>query len=168
MHALYLVSVWFHILAALVWIGGMVFLALILIPVIREPEHRGLAVSLIHRTGVRFRVVGWACLGLLIVTGTFNVTYRGFGWTDAVSGRLWQGIFGRILALKLGLVVAILLLSAVHDLFIGPRATVLLRANPSSPEAMRFRRGASWIGRITLLLALTVVALGVMLIRGGL
>ncbi|MFQ5795545.1 MAG: hypothetical protein ACE5JP_10915 [Candidatus Bipolaricaulia bacterium] len=75
MHVLYLLSVWLHILAAAIWIGGMVFLALILVPVTRRPEHRGIAVSLIHWTGVRFRWVGWICLGLLLLSGIFNLAY---------------------------------------------------------------------------------------------
>lgn len=168
MYAFYLFSVWLHLLAAAVWIGGMVFLALVLIPVTRQPEHRSVAASLVHRTGMRFRLVGWACLGLLLLTGVFNVTYRGFGWSDVWSGRLWQGPFSRVLGIKLLLVAAILVLSALHDFVIGPQATALLRANPASQGALQFRRRASRIGRITLLLALIAVALGVILVRGGL
>ncbi len=168
MRALYLLSVWLHIVAAAVWIGGMVFLALVLIPVSRQPELRGLAPSLIHRTGLRFRWVGWGCLAALLLTGTLNLVYRGFGWAGFSGGQFWQGSFGRTLAIKLALVAAILLLSTLHDFVIGPRASVLLRTNPASAEAARFRRRASWMGRVTLLLALAVVALGVMLIRGGL
>jgi len=39
----YLLAVSLHILAACVWIGGMVFLAAVLLPVLREPEYRGAA-----------------------------------------------------------------------------------------------------------------------------
>jgi uncharacterized membrane protein len=166
-HGLYLLSVWLHIVAAAVWMGGMVFLGLVLIPVIRRPEYRSAAPLLIHLTGVRFRTVGWTCLGLLLLTGVVNVVYRGLGWADLASAAFWRGGFGGTLAIKLVLVATILLLSAVHDFFIGPRATALLRADPSSPETARFRRQASLMGRINLLLALAAVGLGVMLIRGG-
>ncbi len=167
MRALYLFSVWLHILAASVWIGGMAFLALVLVPVVRRPENRGAAATLFHRTGVRFRTVGWACLGLLVLTGTFQLGVRGYGWGDVASGRLWEGPSGRILALKLLLVAVVLGISAVHDFAIGPRATALWQADPASPQASRLRRQASWIGRLNLLLALSAVALGVMLARGA-
>ncbi|MBI2372085.1 MAG: DUF4149 domain-containing protein [Deltaproteobacteria bacterium] len=166
MRALYLVSVWLHILAAAVWIGGMAFLALILLPVTRRPEYRASAPGLIHWTGVRFRWVGWACLGLLLLSGTFNLVYRGVGWADVWSGRLWQGPIGRVLAIKLLLVVIVLGLSLVHDFRIGPRATALWQASPGSPEARRLRQQASWIGRLNFLLALALVALGMLLVRG--
>jgi len=166
MRALYLLSVWLHILAAAVWIGGMVFLVLVLVPVIRRPEYRGVAAPLIHWTGVRFLWVGWTCLILLAASGTFALAYRGFGWTDLWSGRVFQGPFGQTLGVKLSLVAMILLLSALHDFLVGPRATALWQANPASPEATRLRRQAGWIGRLNLLLALIVMALGVMLGRG--
>lgn len=162
----YLLSVWLHILAAGVWIGGMVFLALVLVPVTRHPEYQGVAASLVHWTGVRFRWVGWVCLVLLLLSGTFNLAYRGFGWADVWNRQIFQGPFGRPLGIKLLLVAVILLISAFHDFLIGPQATALWQANPASPEARRLRHQASWIGRLNLLLALVVVALGVALVRG--
>jgi len=166
MRALYLFSVWLHILAAAVWIGGMVFLALVLVPVTRRPEYRPIAAGLVQWTGERFRWVGWTCLGLLVLSGGFNLAYQGFGWADLWTGRLWEGGFGRVLAVKLLLVAVILLLSAVHDFLVGPRATVLWQARPDSPEARRLRRRASWFGRLNLALGLAVVALAVLLVRG--
>jgi uncharacterized membrane protein len=163
---LYLLSVWLHILAAAVWIGGMIFLVLVLVPATRRPEYRDIAAPLIRWTGERFRWVGWVCLGLLVLSGTFNVAYRGFTWKDALSGRLWQGPFGQALGIKLLLVSAILALSALHDFSIGPRSTALWQANPGAPEAMRLRRRARAIGRINLLLALLVVVFAVILVRG--
>jgi uncharacterized membrane protein len=166
-HYLYLLSVWLHILAAAVWIGGMIFLTLVLVPVTRMPGHRDIAPSLIHHTGIHFRRVGWVSLGLLVASGAFNLAYRGLGWADLWGGRLWEGPFGRTLGVKLLLVAAILLMSTLHDFFLGPKATTLWRENPDSPEAIWSRRWASWVGRINLLLGLAAVALGVSLVRGG-
>ena len=166
MHAFYLLSVWLHILAAIVWIGGMAFLILVLVPAIRQPQYRGVFASLVHLTGLRFRLVGWVCMGLLLLSGTFNLVYRGFGWADFWNGQLWQGSFGRILGAKLLLAAVILVASTVHDFSIGPRATSVWQQDPASPEALRLRRQATWLGRLNMLLALVVVALGVMLVRG--
>ncbi len=166
MRIFYILSVWLHILAAATWIGGMIFLALAVVPLLRRPEYGGIAASLVHWLGVRFRWIGWVCLGLLVLSGTFNLIYRGYGWDDIWSGRLWQGPFGQALGIKLFLVAVILIMSAVHDFRIGPRATALWQANPASPEAKRLRRQASWIGRLNLILALAVVALAVILVRG--
>ena len=166
MHLFYLFSVWLHIVAAAVWIGGMVFLGVVLVPVIRRPESRDIAASLFQWTGRRFRWVGWVCLILLLLSGTFNLAYRGLDWSDLWSGEIWQGPFGRALAFKLLVLFLVLLLSALHDFVMGPRATALWQRNPASEEAMRLRRQVSWIGRLNLFLALVMVALGIVLVRG--
>ena len=168
MRGLYLLSVWLHLVAVIVWLGGMLFLVLVLIPAIRRPEYREIFSPLIHRVGVRYRWIGWIALAVLVLSGITNLAYRGFGWADLWSGRLWQGPFGRTLGIKLLLVAIVFALSALHDFLVGPRATALGRADPSSPEALRWRRRAAWIGRINMLLALIIVALGVALVRGGL
>jgi uncharacterized membrane protein len=165
-YTFYLLSVWLHLVAVAIWIGGMVFLALVVVPITRRPEHQRIAISLISQTGRRFRWVGWGCLIVLLLSGTVNLAYRGFGWAEVWNGHLFTGLFGHTLAIKLFCVALILLLSAVHDFVVGPRATAVGQAAPGSSEAIRLRRQASWIGRVNLLLALVVVALGVALVRG--
>ena len=167
MRTLYLLSVWIHVISAIVWIGGSVFLALILVPAMRQSEHRGVAASIVSWTGRRLRTIGWICFGLFIATGTFNLGFRGYSWGDLFDGSLFAGPFGETLATKLGLFAIILVLSAVHDFYVGPKATALIQADPGSAQAQKLRRAASWLGRLNLLLALVVVFLGVMLGRGG-
>jgi uncharacterized membrane protein len=166
MHWLYIVSVWLHILAAATWIGGMVFLVLVLLPVTRMAEYRGAASGLMHWTGVRFRFVGWVCLGLLLASGIVNLLYRGVGWAELTSGEFWAGGFGRAFGLKMILVAIILVGSAIHDFYVGPRATAAWQSDPASPRARSMRRRATMFGRVNLLLALAVVILAVIMVRG--
>ncbi len=65
----YEVSVSLHILAACVWVGGMIFLAAVVLPILRQPGYRSVAVPLIQAAGIRFRWVGWMALGTLVLTG---------------------------------------------------------------------------------------------------
>ncbi|RMF86998.1 MAG: DUF4149 domain-containing protein [Nitrospinota bacterium] len=168
MRALYLLSVWLHILAVTVWLGGMVFLTLVLVPLTRQPEYREMATPLISWTGRRFRWIGWICLGLILLTGVFNLASRGVGWEVLGNVQFWRGPFGHALGIKLFLVLVILVLSIAHDFFIGPRATALGKEkSPADPEVERVRRQASWIGRLNLVLALIIIALGVVLVRGA-
>ena len=83
MRDLYLFSVWLHILAATVWVGGMAFFMLVLVPLARSPAVGKNAGALLHWIGVRFRAVGWASLAVLVVTGSFNLYARGVRWADA-------------------------------------------------------------------------------------
>ena len=165
-HSLYVLSVWIHILAAAFWIGGMLFLVVILVPALRKLEDRQLAVRLVRETGRRFRLAGWIALITLAATGTSNLYLRGVRWPQLMTPEFWKLPFGSVLAAKLSLVLVILVISAVHDFSIGPRASASLQANPTSPEALRLRSLATWFGRLNLLLALIVAACGVMLVRG--
>ncbi len=167
MRTLYLLSVWIHVLSAIVWIGGSIFLALILVPAMRQSEHRGVAASIVSWTGRRLRAIGWICFALFIVTGTVILGFRGYSWGDLLDGSLFAGPFGEALAIKLIIFAVILILSAIHDFYVGPKATALMREDPQSSRAQKLRRGAIWLGRLNLLLALVTVFLGVMLARGG-
>lgn len=175
---LYLMSVWLHIVAAALWVGGMLFLVLVLLPAVRRGEGPERTAALVQKVGRRYRDVGWGALGVLAVTGTVNVALRGVGWADLWEGAFWSGAFGRVLAVKLVLVGITLALSLIHDLVVGPRATAAwqgLRQGEGGAEgaggararALRLRRLAAWMGRLNLLVALAIVALGVMLVRGA-
>lgn len=165
MHALYLVSVWLHVLAAVLWLGGMLFLVVAVVPVLRRME-RGPAAALMHAVGVRFRAAGWVCFALLLLTGTFNLAVRGVRWADLVRAQFWDSPLGRPLGVKLACFAAVLALSAWHDFSLGPRATQVAREDPSGPQAQHLRRQASLIGRANVLLALVLVACGVVIVRG--
>jgi len=166
MHALYVFSVWVHLLAAIAWIGGMLFLVTVMVPLLRRPEMRARAAELFHVVGLRFRTVGWIAIGVLVVTGITNLLLRGYTLGQVATGAVFAGPFGHTLAMKLTLVLGLLVLGVVHDFWLGPRATVLAREKPDSPERERARKVASWMGRTSMLLALAVVALAVMLVRG--
>ncbi|MBI2935479.1 MAG: CopD family protein [Chloroflexi bacterium] len=156
---------WLHILAAAAWIGGMVFLALVLVPVLRGAEYRGIAASFIQKAGVRLRWLGWGSVGVLVVTGLLNLAHR-VGWSGLADIELWQSSFGHILAVKLALAAMVALLMALHDFVLGPRATTLLKAAPASSRALRTRSAATWLARLTLIGSVIVVALSVALVRG--
>lgn len=171
MHVIYLISVYTHILAAMIWIGGMLFLTLIALPVVRALEAPGSAGRLVRLMGRRFRVIGWVCIGLLILSGFTNLWYRGIRWGSLLSSEFWHTSWGQLLAVKLGVVLAMVLNSAWHDFVLGPRATQLMmetHANPGAPpaELQRIRRQTAWLARINLLLGLVVIALAIMLVRG--
>lgn len=165
MHTLYLFSVWLHILAATVWIGGMSFLVLVVVPWLRRGGRTEAAVFL-RQTGERFRNVGWTCFLLLVLTGTFNLWVRGVRLSDFGRPEWLTSPFGSMVALKLGVFLLVLGVSAVHDFVVGPRATRAIAENPRSPQAQKERRRASVLGRVNVVFALVLVAAGVMLVRG--
>ena len=167
MHTLYLLSVWLHVLAATIWIGGMFFLVLVVVPWLRSGGDRARAGAFLRETGERFRTVGWACFALLLITGAFNLWVRGVRLADFGRAAWLSSPLGTVVVAKLAAFALVLVVSAVHDFAIGPRATAALQADARSQQAERLRRWASLLGRINALLALVLLALAVMIVRGA-
>lgn len=165
MRLLYMLSVYLHILAAVVWVGGMAFLVLIVVPYLRSGD-RAAAARVLSATGLRFRTVGWVCFVLVLVTGSFNLWSRGVRLTSFADHGWLATPFAHAVLYKLTVFASVLLVSAVHDFWLGPRATALLARDPTAPRAASMRRAASLLGRANVLLALLLVALGEIIVRG--
>lgn len=163
----YTISVFIHILSAVIWIGGMIFIAMIVVPVTRKPLFENIKTPLIQTMGERFRTVGWICLALFLITGYLNIGFKGLGWDTIFYSAFWKSYFGRVLHGKLMLFGIILILSAIHDFVIGPKATRILQQNSADPKGIKLRKSASWFARINLLLALAAAFFGIMLVRGA-
>jgi uncharacterized membrane protein len=133
-----------HLLAVVTWVGGMLFIALVLVPTTRRLEDPALRTRLVQDTGRRFRTVGWIALGLIVATGLGSLALR--------PELLWAPRFHA----KAGLVVLALLLGAFHDFVLGPRA-----GRPGADPSARAR--ASWVARVNVLVALAILALGLAL-----
>jgi copper resistance protein D len=162
---LYWISVTLHVLAALVWLGGTLFLGLVGAPVLRRVGPPELRARLFRQLGERFRAVGWAAVATLLVTGVANLHFQGVLESDVLfRAAFWQTPYGRTLQWKLVAVAAILGISAIHDLAVGPAAS---RYPAGSPEADRARRLAAWLGRAAALLGVAIVIFAVRLARGG-
>lgn len=162
---LYLWLVTLHLLAALLWLGGMFFLAAVGAPVLRRVEPPELRAELFRRLGEKARGVGWGAIGVLLLTGTWMLHLR--GWLDPAlwgDARFWRSTSGTALAWKLGAVSVILVVQAVHDFHLGPAAS---KAAPGTPEALRMRRRAAWLGRVSAVVGLVLVVAAVRLARGG-
>lgn len=156
--------VFVHILAALIWVGGMFFLALVLVPVLRG-RSRAERAELLGVVGTRFRTVGWVAIITLLVTGVWNLRNRRLDWDVILSTDLFDGRWGQILLGKLTLVAILIAISAVHDFVIGPASVTAARdADPTRAESLR--RTASWLARVNALLVLVVIFLAVALVRG--
>ncbi len=166
MSALYFLSVWLHLFAAAVWVGGMVFLSLGFLPALRHPDLQPVRSTALRLVGLRLRVIGWASLLVLLLTGIYNLGARGYGWSDLLTGQLWTGTFGRTLLEKVTTFVLLVIVNALHDFWVGPKVTALARQNAPAEVVEGWRKAATALGILTLLLSLWLIALGIMLVRG--
>jgi len=162
--SLYYLNVSIHLLAALLWLGGMFFLAAVGAPVLRKVEPAALRAQLFTVLGNQFRLVGWIAIGVLILTGIGNLHFRGLlRWDLWSNTAFWSSGYGAALAWKLAAVATMVVASGLHDFLWGPAAS---RMTPGSAEAMAMRRRAAWLARLNAVVGIVLVLAAVRLSRG--
>ncbi|HEY0810101.1 MAG TPA: DUF4149 domain-containing protein [Longimicrobiales bacterium] len=160
----YLINVTVHVFAAVIWLGGMFFFALVGAPVIRKVASAELRIQLFRQLGEQFRTIGWICIATLLATGVLNLYFRGFlSHAVLTSVTFWQTRFGVALLWKLIAVASMLIVQAIHDFSVGPAAS---RVQPGTLQALSLRRRAALLARASAIIGIVVVIAAVKLARG--
>ena len=149
-----------HILAAVTWIGGMIFLSLVLAPLVRGRKAAPEFMALFRSAALRFRPIVWVAIAVLLATGPMLLSMRGIHVSSPTS---WTGI----VTVKLMLVALLLLLTLLHDLVFGPqvsRVSAIPNAQRTAGEQVVFKT-ARWLPRLSLLIGLAVMIAATMLAR---
>ena len=149
-----------HILAAVSWVGGMIFLSLVLAPLVRSRKAVPEFMALFRSAALRFRPIVWVAMAILVMTGPMLLSLRGVAVASPTS---WPGI----VIVKLTLVALLLLLTLLHDLVLGPqvsRVSAIPESKRTAGEQVVFKT-ARWLPRLSLLIALAVVMTAAMLAR---
>ncbi len=168
----YQIAVFVHVLSAITWLGGSLFLVMVLVPLTRqtiEGAPPGFSVRLLRESATKFRNVAWASIVLIVVSGLFIATdHFDVSISDVFDD---DSRFISVLRTKAGFVVLIIVLSFLHDFILGPRLTRQIEELDSPANPLDSIRGARvrlvWIARVNLLLLLVVLGLAVTLTRGN-
>ncbi|MGE3979551.1 MAG: DUF4149 domain-containing protein [Nitrospira sp.] len=149
-----------HILAAVTWIGGMIFLSLVLAPLVRGRKAAPEFMALFRSAALRFRPIVWVAIGILLITGPMLLSVRGIHVTNPAS---WSGI----VTVKLMLVALLLLLTLLHDLVFGPQVSRVsaLPDSQRTPSDQVVFKTARWLPRLSLLIALGVLVAATVMAR---
>ncbi len=158
---LYRTLVTLHLLAAVVWVGGIAFLALVGAPALRTLDDAALRQRLFDALGRRFRTVGWTAVTVSLVTGLALASTKGWlSRTVLADESFWSSAAGGAFALKLAALALMLGVNAWHDVIDGPRASA---AVAGSREARALRGRAMLLARVGAIAALVVLVAGVWL-----
>jgi len=65
-----IILVWIHLIAATFWVGGMLFLSLVAVPLLKKDSDPSSAQRGFINMARRFRTFTWIALALLVITGT--------------------------------------------------------------------------------------------------
>lgn len=160
MSILWFAVLFLHLIAAVSWIGGMVFLSISLAPLLRSRRASSEVVGFFRAAAQRFRIMVWIAIAVLLSSGPMLLHARGLSIVD-------PGGWPSILTIKLTLVFVLIVLTVLHDLVLGPeiKQAAMIPIGERTTRQQLVVRSASWIPRVALLLSLVVLATAVALAR---
>lgn len=152
---------WLHMLATVIWIGGLTALSLLVYPAAHQSLDTKAYAGLLERLQRRLDPIGWACLATLIATGMFqmsaNPNYEGL---LAIDNRWAAAILVKHLVF---LVMIGLSAYSTWVLLPGLRREALRAANTLSETpadtAIRLQNREANLMKLNLVLGVIVLAL---------
>lgn len=165
MQTWYIVSLFIHILAAMTFVGGMLFLVMVLVPTLRAPEVKAHAGVVMSEAARRFGRVGAASVVVLILTGLTNAYFKGFG-AALMGSDFWSTPYAHLFGGKFIIALVIAFLSLQHVGKAGKDTLQAMQVAPAEEATARLRRRSALLGRVNLVLALIAILFGLLLSRG--
>jgi copper resistance protein D len=155
---------WVHLVAASIWVGGSIFLGIVLAPMLKSItgtlEER---IALMIKIGRRFNKIAMPSFVILIVTGIYNS--RVF---LQEPGLLFETNYGIILLFKIILVIATLIIYIIHIRILNTRTEKTLSGGYAETIYVQsIRSKIIYLGRITVILSVAILLLAAILDNGG-
>jgi putative copper export protein len=148
-----LVLLWVHVVSAVVWVGGLACQSHVLLPFARRGE-----VATFAEAARRARPVTWTAVGLVVLTGFYNITQLG------PMERVMQSGAGQMVVGKFILVIAMAAIMGQRDF---AKLALLRGALATGADPRPDLRAITRMDRLVLLLALVVIYLGLAISRAG-
>lgn len=145
---------WLHLMAAFTWLGGLIFMNVVLTPAVAP---RGIPPQFIRLMGMkRFSKFAWGSITVLVVTGILQTI-----GTLGSAGNFFKTAFGITLGIKIILVALMIGITAENNLILGPKLMAGAPQPPEgpSPETVNIQRRMVSLSFINLALGLTVLLL---------
>jgi copper transport protein len=121
-----------HLAAAALWIGGMMYIAVIYLPVLKNRPWQQQTASLLTILP-RYSPLAITGVVLMGLSGPLNAATRLLAWDQ-----LFTTVYGLTLIVKFLLVISLLLTSAVHVLFLRPHLAKDFKIYQAATEAAQF------------------------------
>lgn len=154
------VVTWIHLLAASIWVGGSLFIAIVFAPLLKtlapSVEER---LQIMIRVGRRFNKVAIPALVVLIATGIYNahqVLLR--------PELILSTSYGTFVLVKIILVVALLLSFAVHVRIIRKEVEEKIMQKQFSEHGVaRVRKRIIIVGEVTVVISVAILFVAALL-----
>lgn len=147
---------WLHMLATVIWIGSLAAINLLVLPASQRTLKLGDQLSFISALQKRLEPLAWFCMGLLVVTGLFQLStsphYDGF---LSVSTQWSLAIL-----VKHSLAVVMVVVSAIQTWEVLPsiHRTLLKKEKADEGELAKLQKKELLILRVNLILSALILA----------
>ncbi|MDE1769364.1 MAG: CopD family protein [Thaumarchaeota archaeon] len=154
---------WAHLIAASIWVGGSIFIGIVLAPLLKtisdSIEER---LSIMIRVGRKFNKIGVPSLIILIVTGIYNSV--GFIVNPSL---ILSTSYGVVLLVKIILVIILIITFAIHVRLIRSEIERKIESKQLSGEFLqKLRSKIIMLGRLTVILSLAILLMAALLHSG--
>jgi len=157
------VITWIHFLCASIWVGGSIFLGLVLAPLLKRmsfsTEER---LNLMIKTGRRFNKIALPALIILIVTGIYN--------SHLVLQNqeiLFSTSYGAFLIIKIILVIALIVTFAVHIRIFNKNVEERIAAKQiMDSELQKLTKNGMILGETTVVISVAILFFAALLDAG--
>ena len=154
---------WAHLIAASIWVGGSIFIGIVLAPLLKtfsDSIEGRLAIMI--RVGRKFNKIGVPSLIILIATGIYN----SLGFIVKPS-LILSTSYGIILLVKIILVIILLITFAIHVRLIRTEVERKIESKQLSGEFLqKLRSKIIMLGRLTVILSLAILLMASLLHSG--
>jgi putative copper resistance protein D len=154
---------WVHLICASIWVGGSLFIGVVLVPVLRShTKSLEELVALMIKVGRRFNKITVPAFGILIASGIYN-SRAFFGDT----GALLDTTYGSILLIKIIFVIATVGTYVVHvRLLNADMERKIMSGHGGSIYVQSVRKKIIILGEVIVILSIIILLLAALLDGG--
>ena len=152
------VNPWIHIVAATIWVGPQVFMFVAAVPAVRTIEDMQVRTKVMRVITTRFNYLAWGALAVLVITGIANLYEH-----DLDVDQLFDLNFGIVFQVKMTLLIATVVLTALHTFVLGPRVLNMQEAAVDEADLAPTRRWSIIVSAVNMVIALSIVFCGALL-----
>ena len=155
--------IWAHLVSASIWVGGSIFIGIVLAPLLKTiSESVEERVAIMIRVGRKFNKIAIPSLAILIATGLYNSS-------NILSKPefLFSTNYGIILVIKIILVISLLVMFAIHVRIIRTEIEKKIESKEMLPEIVqKLRSKIISLGRIMVFISVAILFMAALLHSG--
>ncbi len=154
---------WIHLISASIWVGGSIFIGIVLVPVLKtmttSMEER---LQIMIRVGRRFNKIAVPSLIILIITGVYS-SHQLLSKPEL----LLSSSYGNFLIIKIILVIALIIVFTVHIRIIRKdvEEKILSKEMPEN-QIQKLRKKIIILGEATVVISVAILFMAALLDTG--